>query len=239
MKLVIFGGTAEGRALIQRHLDEGDEVVACVASEYARKLLPLGARAYTHPMDAEAMAEMLLKEQPDLVIDATHPYAVRVTENIRAAAARTGVRLKRQLRPGGGKKPWAGAVQWVRDAEAAAEALMETRGNILLTTGSHTLATYLTAIPRGRLYARVLPDSGVLKQCEALLMPPGHVVAMQGPFTRAVNAALYDAWDIRILVSKDSGEPGGVTDKVLPALERGIQVIMIQRPGGFVCAENA
>lgn len=230
MKVVIFGGTAEGRALVKRHLDAGDEVIACVASEYARKLLPPGAHAYARPMDAEEMAEMLIKEKPGLVIDATHPYAVRVTENIRAASNRAGVRRIRHLRPGGGGEGWADAVQWARDAEAAAEALMETRGNILLTTGSHTLKTYLDVIPRGRLYVRVLPDSGVLKKCEELMLPPGHVIAMQGPFTRAMNAALYDAWGIRVLVSKDSGEPGGVTDKVLPALEKGIQVIMIQRP---------
>jgi precorrin-6x reductase len=36
---------------------------------------------------------------------------------------------------------------------------------------------------------------------------------MQGPFTPALNAALYDAWSIRAMVSKDSGEPGGVTGK--------------------------
>jgi precorrin-6x reductase len=230
MKVVIFGGTVEGRLLIQRHLAAGDEVIACVASEYAKNLLPPGARAYARPMDAEEMAEMLANEQPGLVIDATHPYAVKVTENIRSASARAGIRRIRHLRPGGRGEGWADAVQWARDAEAAAEALKEIRGNILLTTGSHTLATYLDVIPRGRLYVRVLPDSGVLKLCEDLMLPPGHVIAMQGPFTRALNAALYDAWDIRALVSKDSGEPGGVTDKVVPALERGIQVIMIRRP---------
>ncbi len=230
MKVVIFGGTVEGRALVQRHLDAGDEVIACVASVYAKKLLPPGARAYARPMDAEEMAEMLLQERPGLVIDATHPYAIRVTENIRAASNRACVRRIRHLRPGGGDKAWAEAVQWVKDAKSAAEALQETRGNILLTTGSHTLGIYLDAIPRGRLYARVLPDSSILRQCEDLMLPPGHVIAMQGPFTCALNEALYDAWDIRALVSKDSGEPGGVTDKVVPALERGIQVIMIRRP---------
>ena len=44
------------------------------------------------------------------------------------------------------------------------------------------------------------------------------------------NAALYDQLRIRTMVSKDSGQPGGVADKVLPALERGIDVVMIERP---------
>ena len=61
-------------------------------------------------------------------------------------------------------------------------------------------------------------------------MVQSHVIAMQGPFSRDFNAALYDQLRIRTMVSKDSGQPGGVADKVLPALERGIDVVMIERP---------
>ena len=61
-------------------------------------------------------------------------------------------------------------------------------------------------------------------------MVQSHVIAMQGPFSRDFNAALYDQFRIRTMVSKDSGQPGGVADKVLPALERGIDVVMIERP---------
>jgi precorrin-6x reductase len=230
MKVVIFGGTAEGRALVQRHLDAGDEVVVSVASPYAEKLLPPGAKVYAQSMDVAEMTRMIRREAPDLVLDATHPFAIRVTENIALAAACCRVKLVRQIRPSGAGEVWADDVQWVPDASAAAFALRETHGNIFLTTGSHTLSTYLSALPPERVYVRVLPDSEVLKECEAMGLPLGHVIAMQGPFTRALNAALYDTWGIRALVSKDSGEIGGVTDKVLPALERDIHVIMIQRP---------
>ena len=70
-------------------------------------------------------------------------------------------------------------------------------------------------------------------------MLPGHVIAMQGPFTAALNAALYDMLDIRAMVSKDSGAAGGVPEKVLPALERGIHVIMIARPAGGGSADGS
>jgi precorrin-6x reductase len=53
----------------------------------------------------------------------------------------------------------------VPDARAAARALQGTEGNILLTTGSHTLGIYLEMLPPERLYARVLPDSGVCSAC--------------------------------------------------------------------------
>ncbi len=230
MKVVIFGGTAEGRALAEARLAAGDDVAVCVTGEYALRLLPPGARAYARPMDAAEMGEMLRREAPDLVIDATHPFAIRATENIRDACRAAGARLVRHTRPGDGGADWADAVEWVSGPAEAAGALRETAGNILLTTGSHTLGAYCSALPAERLYARVLPDAAVVAQCQALGLPPGHVIAMQGPFPRALNAALYDAWAIRALVSKDSGAAGGVADKVIPALERGIRVIMIQRP---------
>ena len=81
-----------------------------------------------------------------------------------------------------------------------------------------------------RLFVRVLPTHQALDLCAAAGMVQSHVIAMQGPFSRDFNAALYDQLRIRTMVSKDSGQPGGVADKVLPALERGIDVVMIERP---------
>ena len=103
-------------------------------------------------------------------------------------------------------------------------------GNILLTTGSHTLSIYAKVIEPERLFVRVLPTHQALDLCAAAGMVQSHVIAMQGPFSRDFNAALYDQLRIRTMVSKDSGQPGGVADKVLPALERGIDVVMIERP---------
>ena len=178
-------------------------------------------------------------EAPDLVVDATHPFAALATKNIRLAAARLGIPLERIQRPKSRAQDWTGDVEWARDAGAAARALTRTAGNILLTTGVNTLWVYAQALDKGRLYARVLPCARSLLACEELEMPPGHVIAMQGPFTRALNAALYDMLDIRVMVSKDSGAAGGVEEKVLPALAREIHVIMIERPGEeSVCAEK-
>ena len=53
---------------------------------------------------------------------------------------------------------------------------------------------------------------------------------MQGPFTAELNGAIYDQLDIRVIVTKDSGTAGGVEEKVLSALSRGMDVIMIDPP---------
>lgn len=228
---ILFGGTTEGRLLAAEYLARGAELLVCVTSEYARALLPAGVRCRVGALDEPEMLELFRREQPAQVIDATHPFAVRVTANIKNCCARLGIGYRRIERSGETCDDWRDCVEWVQDTPSAVQALKRTQGNVLLTTGSHTLSSYAAQVELDRLYARVLPMARVLEQCEALKLPPGHVIAMQGPFTRELNAALYDMLDIAVMVSKDSGEAGGVTEKVLPALERGIHVIMIARPG--------
>ena len=115
-------------------------------------------------------------------------------------------------------------------SEAAADALKHTEGPVLLTTGSHTLNLYTRAADPARIWARVLPTREALELCAAAGLPPSHIIAMQGPFSKALNAALYDQLGIRVMITKDSGRAGGVEEKVIPALEREIHVIMIDRP---------
>ena len=229
MRILLFGGTTEGRKEALRLHRAGEDVTVCVTSDYAAQLLPEGIRVLTGAMDGDEMRRLMARLAPELVVDATHPYALRATENIRAAAGALGIPLRRIARPqteGG----WRGACRRAGDAACAAALLAGTQGNVLLTTGSHTLGAFAAAADPSRLYARVLPTAEALSLCAAAGIPASHVIAMQGPFSRALNAALYDQLGIAVLVTKDGGREGGVEEKVLPALERGIGVILIERP---------
>ncbi|MEG2859037.1 MAG: precorrin-6A reductase [Clostridia bacterium] len=242
MKRFIFGGTSEGRAMCEKYLAAGDQVAVCVTSEYAKALVPPGATVHAQAMDAAQMIDAVRAFAPDELIDATHPYAEKARENIRACAEATGVSLTRIERAGAreggegalgageGKIGAADGITWARDAGEAARALSDTRGNILLTTGSHTAEVYLSALDPARVYLRVLPTASVMQKMEALGVLPGHLIAMQGPFSEALNGALYDQFSIRHVVSKDSGVPGGVPEKLAAARARGIHFIMIARP---------
>ena len=232
-ELVIFGGTAEGRQAALAH----PGAAVCVTSAYARELLPADAYVRVGRLNAEEMLAFLQKEQPKKVIDATHPYALQATANIAACCRELCIPLERVSRP---VTPgaWRQEAQHVASSEAAARAALKIRGNILLTTGSHTLSVYTAILPPERLWARVLPTPEALGLCAAAGLPSAHIIAMQGPFSAAFNAALYDQLDIACMITKDSGQPGGVEEKVLPALQRDIHVIMIDRPKEETCAEK-
>lgn len=224
-KTLIFGGTTEGRLAL---LEEQDAVVS-VTSTYAARLLPPGTDCRIGRLNEAGMRQLMLDVQPERVIDATHPFAVRVSENIRACCAALGVpciRIERPVESGA----WRDLVIHAKDAEAAAQMLQDMDGCILLTTGSQTLPVYTQAVPSDRLYVRVLPTMDALTRCQDAGIEPAHIIAMQGPFTEAFNAALYDFLDIQVMVTKDSGAAGGVAQKVLPALARGMDVILIDRP---------
>ncbi|MBQ8128616.1 MAG: precorrin-6A/cobalt-precorrin-6A reductase, partial [Clostridia bacterium] len=99
MRILLFGGTTEGRKEALRLHRAGEDVTVCVTSDYAAQLLPEGIRVLTGAMDGDEMRRLMARLAPELVVDATHPYALRATENIRAAAGALGIPLRRIARP--------------------------------------------------------------------------------------------------------------------------------------------
>ena len=102
---------------------------------------------------------------------------------------------------------------------------------MLLTTGSKELEAY-TAVENfaERLYPRVLPSVGVIQKCASLGFPGSHIIAMQGPFSAGMNAALIRQTGAEILVTKDTGATGGFAEKLAAARETGIKTLIIARP---------
>lgn len=230
MTRILFGGTTEGRRLACEYAARGEDLCVCVASEAGRMQLPEGIRCHVGRMDAQEMVRFAREMHAEELIDATHPFADQVTRNIRACAEETSIPYRRIVRASDADADFSALVTWARDAQEAAQILSREQGNILLTTGSNTLHVYAEALDPGRLYARVLPSVESLNKCAAAGLHPSHVIAMQGPFGEALNRALYAQWSIQHMVTKDSGDVGGVREKVLPALSMGIHVVVIRRP---------
>lgn len=229
-KLCVFAGTTEGRELVELLAEAPVEVTACVATEYGEALLTPRERltVSNRRLTAEEMEALLRREGFDLVVDATHPYASEVTENIVRACRTAGVEYLRLLR--GTDAAPEGAV-YVPDIEAAVAYLAGTEGNILLTTGSKELAKY-AALPgfAERVYARVLPMEASLEACRAAGLGPDRIIAMQGPFSREMNTAMLRAVSARYMVTKDTGETGGFGEKAAAVEEAGAVLVVVGRP---------
>lgn len=228
-KVIVFAGTTEGYE-ISRFLGENQiPVLACVATEYGSRSLKESSSLHVQAgrLDENEMKELFSREKPELVLDATHPYAAEVTRNIRKACEEAEVSYTRILRTGSGQQ---NAV-YVKDTQAAAEYLKGTTGNVLLTTGSKELAAF-TSVPdyKERLFARVLSLPSVIESCQALGFEGQNLIAMQGPFSMEMNRAMLTQYECRYLVTKDSGKAGGFLEKIQAAEACGATVVIIGRP---------
>lgn len=172
--------------------------------------------------DMEALLDI---EKYGLVIDATHPYAKEVTENIRLACLNLDTDYIRLLRREG-FFDYPGVIT-VRDMAEAVRLLEKEGGRILLTTGSKEVAAWSSMADR--VVARVLPSQESLRLCEEAGIASKNIICMQGPFTKEMNLATMKQYGCKWLVTKNTGRPGGFDDKVV-LCEEGYQVIVIDRP---------
>lgn len=226
MKAVVFSGTTEGRELSRQLAELGIGVTVSVATPLGQEeqgQMP-GVTVHCGRLLPEEMAALL--KDADLCVDATHPYAVEATKNIRAAAEQAGVEYHRLLRPA---SPLPEGCLVFGSAKQAAEALAQREGNLLLATGAKELPQF-GAIPAERLYPRVLPTLESIAACEAAGIPHRNIIAMQGPFSFALNQAMMEQFHIRWLVTKDGGAAGGFEEKAAAAAAAGAQLVVIRRP---------
>ena len=229
-KILLFAGTSEGRRLSERMEQEKIPACACVATEYGETLLPEGefVRKMAGRLTEAEMEALMRREEFSQVVDATHPYAAVVSENIRAACEACGLPYLRLLRAEEAADPDCIPVDSV---EAAVRFLEETEGNVLVTTGSKELSKY-TALTgyRERLFARVLSTEEAVAECRRLGFEGRNLIAMQGPFSEELNIALLKQVQAKYMVTKESGKAGGFPEKLRAAKAAGAKVILVRRP---------
>lgn len=229
-KAIVFAGTTEGYALCEFLAENRVSVYACAATEYGGSLLQENEFLHVSAgrLKTEDMEELFRKENPEIVLDATHPYAAEVTKNIRTACENAGVLYQRILRPEGEKNSEA---IYVESTEEAAAFLSGTEGNIFLTTGSKELAKF-TGIPdyKERLFARVLSIPSVIRSCAELGIEGKHLIGMQGPFSAEINEAMLRQFQCSYLVTKDTGLAGGFPEKMEACQRCGVTPVIIGRP---------
>lgn len=221
MTVLILGGTAEARQLAADLDAAGVAVLSSLAGRVSRPARPVGEVRIGGFGGPAGLAEFLRTAGIAAVVDATHPFAARISASAAAAAARTGVPLLRLERPGWRSHPDADGWRWVPDAVAARAAVSAAR-RPFLTTGRQSLPDFLPWADRAVVARVVDPPEIELPECWTLIQA-------RGPYELAAERALLRQHRVDALVTKDSG--GTLTAaKLAAAAELGLPVVVLERP---------
>lgn len=229
---LIFAGTTEGRELTEFFLEQNAALTVCIATEYGKILLPQhpNLTIISKRMDEMEMYQYMTAHSFDCIFDATHPYAVLVSKNIKGAAQKAGLTYYRILRPKENLDPNDNII-FVDSMDAAVSYLAKTTGNILSTTGSKELSK-LCQIPnyKERIYARILSNPEMVTESFQLGFQGKHLICMQGPFSEELNTAMIHQFDISYVLTKNSGKIGGFLEKINSAKHTNTTLVVIGRP---------
>lgn len=233
-KVLVFAGTTEGRELAELLADSNIKCSVCVATDYALELMN-DKRLDVHcgRLTEEEMEVLMRDGKFDVVVDATHPYAQIVSQNVRQAADKESISLIRLRRSTESAEE--GFVSFKTHEECSAWLSFQT-GNILLTTGSKDLGSYAkNETIKNHLFVRVLPGEESIRLCTANGITGRQIIAMQGPFSAQMNECILREYSIDWMVTKISGHAGGFEEKVEAAKKAGVGVCAILPPLENVC----
>jgi precorrin-6A/cobalt-precorrin-6A reductase len=219
-RILILGGTAEARELAAELHAQGHEVITSLAGRVARPRLPAGEVRIGGFGGSDALAAWLESDGITAVVDATHPFAERISASAARASEKAGVPLLRLERPGWTEGPgdrW----HWVDDLDQAAASVPDLGSQVLLTTGRQGLSAFAGVSDAWFLIRCVdPPDDRLPPRCEVLLD--------RGPYTLEGELTLIDDHGIDVVVTKDSGGDH-IRAKLDAARARELPVIVVRR----------
>ncbi|MBC7580051.1 MAG: cobalt-precorrin-6A reductase [Tardiphaga sp.] len=230
MRILILGGTSGARALAQRVAgDAAYQATLSLAGRTRNPWLPPIPFRIGGFGGVDGLRDYLAAEAIEAVIDATHPFAVQMSDNARLACATAQIPLAALTRP-----EWEAQAgdRWivVDGIDAVGDALGDAPRRVLLTHGRLGLAAFARR-PQHDYIVRTIdrPD-------DIELLPKHRLILERGPFDTAAELRLLRNERIDIIVSKNSG--GTATyPKIEAARELGLAVVMIRRPHSDAVAE--
>ena len=228
----VFAGTADGNALAAELSSRGNRVIVSTASDYGAELavvaLP-GVEVRSGRLGVATRRSQLKVSGAVAIVDATHPFAIEISRQLTQLATELNIPYVRYERPTAVLPSF---VRQVPDMPAAARLAIEIGQRILLATGTKDLDKFIRE-PDAKhrdWFLRITPDIDSLELALKAGISRSHICAMQGPFSTDFNIALWSAWKVDCVVTKESGEAGGFDAKAEAADKLGIPLIAVRRP---------
>ena len=229
-EILIFGGTTEGRELVAFCDENKIRAYVSVATDYGENLL--GKSEYitvlNGRMNEYRISAFIEENGIKTVVDATHPYAVEVSENIKKACLKANIERIRIKRSSG---EFFESAKYFDNTRSLVDYLNSTRGKILITTGSKELQEYCKVENFSKRCAvRILPCEENIGKCLELGFSPDMIIAEKGPFSKEKNVIHMKKFSVDYLVTKESGRAGGFEEKIRAAAECSAVPLVIKRP---------
>lgn len=223
MTVLLLGGTAEARTLAERLLGSDISLISSLAGRVARPRLPVGPVRIGGFGGVEGLRDWLVEHEASAVVDATHPFAERISAHAATACRSAGIPLLRLQRTGWAELPAADGWHWVADHHAAASAAARLGERPFLTVGRQPLPAFLGPLRDTDALVRVVDPP------ELVLPERWRVVLGRGPYTAEVEREMFGDHGADVLVTKDSG--GGLTRPKLEVADAlGLPVVIVRRP---------
>lgn len=225
-RIWLIGGTQESAQIAREFADRQIPCVITVTTESARSLYPFGLPIRVGKL-APADLKMFLREHfVSAIVDASHPFAIEISQLAIAIAAELNLPYLRFERSEVVGEPSLNFPSLA--ALLKTDLLIGER--VLLTLGYRSLPQFADWHDRAVLFARILPSIEALSAAQAAGFTSDRLIALRPPIPAELEAALWRQWQVSIVVTKASGGAGGEDVKRQVAAELGVKLVTIDRP---------
>lgn len=221
----ILGGTHEVPLLINKLKDYSDIIVTVVTDE-AREFLPKDLKVRVGALTEKEKCDFVRKNNIDLIIDMTHPFAKHIKKSIKDFAQKLGIKFVRYNRPILEFKD--SDILYVKSYDEAIRKIKSLSGTFFFTTGVNEADRFFLVKGDNRFVFRILPSVSSVKKITDIGVSLKDICAMLGPFSTDLNEALLKTYNADYLVTKNSGDGSGIKEKLEAAKKLGVKVIMIE-----------
>ncbi len=229
----LFAGTSDGNELANKLANLNYSVVISTATSYGITNAKLNCPNSVVLNNLLTQTERFdyIKDSAKYIIDATHPFAVNISQKLMDISHSLSIPYLRYERPTVTDYKKSLLVDSYGDAIAMAKTFGK---NIFLAIGVKNLENFLkhTDVDRQNLnlFLRCLPFADSLEKALNLGILPENIIAMQGPFSTSLNMVLWKNWKINCVITKESGLKGGLSEKIEACENLKIPLIIIKRP---------
>ncbi|XGB40956.1 MAG: cobalt-precorrin-6A reductase [Nodosilinea sp. LVE1205-7] len=230
-RLWVIGGTGEAVKLARALADLQIPCLVTVTTPAASQAYPCqpGLQVQVGSLALDTLPEFIQEQGIGAILDASHPFAVEITQGAIAAAQQRQIPYWRYERPTPRLAPHP-LVQPVADLSQLLRADLLAQQRVLLTLGYRWLSAFQPWQQQSTLFARILPSPTALAAALAAGFTADRLIALRPPVSVALELALWQHWQITMVITKASGQAGGEVTKQRVCQRLGIPLWIIDRP---------